>query len=161
VRLHGTKALADVEGAGGRHVVVVTDLGGGEPHALTPTTRNIEFPCWSPDGRWIAARENIEGYSALVVFPSSGGEIRTLVKEPSQSLANDWSPDSRRISFAGLRSGIWNIYWVDRVTREVRQLTHFATPSASVGDPAWSPRGDQIIFERYDQSANIYVANLR
>ncbi len=28
VRLHGTKAVADVEGADGRHVVVVTDLGG-------------------------------------------------------------------------------------------------------------------------------------
>ncbi len=161
VRLHGTKAVADVQGAEGRHIVVVTDLAGGTVRALTPATRNIEFPCWSPDGRWVAARENIEGHGALVVFPSTGGEIETLVKEPAQSLAYDWSPDSKRISFAGLRSGIWNIYWVDRVTREVRQLTHFATPSASVGDPAWSPLGDQIIFERYDQSANIYIANLR
>ena len=161
VRLHGTKAVADVEGADGRHVVVVADLGGAEPRALTPATRNIEYPCWSPDGRWIAARENIEGEAALVVFPSTGGEIQTLVKEPTQSLSYDWSPDSRRISFAGLRSGVWNIYWVDRLTRKVQQLTHFATPSASVGEPAWSPRGDQVIFERYDQSANIYVANLR
>jgi Tol biopolymer transport system component len=161
VRLHGTKAVADVEGADGRHVVVVADLGGAEPHALTPATRNIEYPCWSPDGRWIAARENIGGEVALVVFPSTGGEIQTLVKEPTQSLSYDWSPDSRRISFAGLRSGVWNIYWVDRLTRKVQQLTRFATPSASVGDPAWSPRGDQIIFERYDQSANIYIADLR
>ena len=161
VRLHGTKAVADVKGAGGRHVVVVADLGGAEPHTLTPATRNIEYPCWSPDGRWIAARENVGGETALVVFPSTGGEIQTLVKEPTQSLAYDWSPDSRRISFAGLRNGVWNIYWVDRLTREVRQLSHFATPSASVGDPAWSPRGDQIIFERYDQSANIYIANIR
>ena len=160
VRLHGTKAVADVEGADGRHVVVVGDLAGAGPRVLTPAARNIEYPCWSPDGRWIAARENLDGHAALVVFPSTGGEIQTLVKEVDQSLAYDWSPDSRRISFAGLRSGVWNIYWVDRLTREVRQLTHFATPSASVGDPAWSPRGDQIIFERYDQSANIYIANL-
>ncbi len=161
VRLHGTQAVADVEGATGRHIVVVTDLGGSAVRGLTPATRNIEFPCWSPDGRWIAARENIEGHATLVVFPSTGGEIQTLVNEPAQSLAYDWSPDSRRISFAGLRSGVWNIYWVDRLTREVRRLTHFATPSASVGEPAWSPRGDRIIFERYDQSANIYVVNLR
>ena len=150
-----------MEGSDGRHLVVVTDLAGAERASLTPTTRTIEYPCWSPDGRWIAARENIDGEAALVVFPSTGGEIQTLVKEPTQALAYDWSPDSRRISFAGLRSGVWNIYWVDRLTREVRQLTRFATPSASVGDPAWSPRGDQIIFERYDQSANIYIANLR
>jgi len=161
VRLHGTKAAADVEGADGRHVVVVADLRGGEPQALTPATRNIRYPCWSPDGRWIAARENIDGEVALVVFPSTGGEIQTLVKEPTQSLSYGWSPDSRRISFAGLRRGVWNIYWVDRLTRKVQQLTYFAAPSASVADPAWSPRGDQVIFERYDQSANIYVANLR
>ncbi len=161
VRLYGTKAIADVESPEGRHVVVMADLSGGAARALTPASRNIEYPCWSPDGRWIAARENIRGEASLVVFPSAGGEIQTLVSEPAQSLAYDWSPDSRRISFAGMRNGIWNIYWVDRVTREVRQLTHFATPSASVSDPAWSPRGDQIIFERYDQSANIYIADLR
>jgi Tol biopolymer transport system component len=161
LRLHGTKVVADVEGADGRHVVVVADLAGGAPRALTPGTRNIKSACWSPDGRWIAARENINGESTLVVFPSTGGEIRTLVSEPTQSLAYDWSPDSKRITYSGLRNGIWNIYWVDRSTREVRQLTHFATPSASVGDPAWSPRGDQIIFERYDQMANIYAADLR
>lgn len=161
VRLHGTQAVADVEGADGRHVVVVSDLAGSKPRVLTPATRNIEFPCWSPDGRWIAARENVDGHAALVVFSSAGGEIQTLVKEPAQSLAYDWSSDNRRISFAGLRGGVWNIYWVDRVTREVQQLTHFATPSASVGDPGWSPRGDQIVFERYDQAANIYIANLQ
>lgn len=160
VRLHGTKAVADVGGSDGRHVVVLTDLAGGGIRVLTPTTRNIEFPCWSPDGRWIAARENLEGHGALVMFPSTGGEVQTLVKDLTQALAYDWSPDSRRISFAGLQGDVWNIYEVDRLTREVRQLTHFATPSASVGEPAWSPRGDEIIFERYDQSANIYIANL-
>jgi Tol biopolymer transport system component len=103
----------------------------------------------------------VDGHAALVVFPATGGEIQTLVKEPAQSLAYDWSPDSRRISFASMQGGVWNVNWVNRGTREVRQLTHFATPSASVGDPAWSPRGDQIVFERYDQSANIYIANLR
>ena len=141
--------------------MVIADLEGGQVRPLTPATRNIEYPCWSPDGRWVAARENVEGQTALVVFPSTGGEIQTLVREPAQSLAYSWSPDGRRISFSGLRGGVWNVYWVDRVTREVRQLTHFATPSASVDEPAWSPRGDQIIFERYDQSANIYIANLR
>jgi Tol biopolymer transport system component/DNA-binding winged helix-turn-helix (wHTH) protein len=161
VRLHGTKVVANVEGADGRHVVVVSDLAGAGARVLTPASRNIEFPCWSPDGRWIAAREVVDGHAALVVFPATGGEIQTLVKEPAQSLAYDWSPDSRRISFASMQGGVWNVYWVNRGTREVRQLTHFATPSASVGDPAWSPRGDQIVFERYDQSANIYIANLR
>ena len=27
--------------------------------------------------------------------------------------------------------------------------------------PSWSPRGDRVIFERYDLSANIYVVDLR
>ena len=159
VRLHGAKAVADVATAAGSQVVVA-DLQGGPPKSLTPVERNISNPCWSHDGRWIAAQELVHGESKLVIFPSGGGEIQTVVSEPTQSYAYDWSPDNKRIAFTGLRNGIWNVYWVDRLTREVKQLTHFQTPSASVDFPAWSPRGDQIIFERYDQLANIYIADL-
>jgi len=40
-------------------------------------------------------------------------------------------------------------------------LTHFDTKSAFVRYPAWSPKGDQIVFERNDLVANIYVGELK
>ena len=56
---------------------------------------------------------------------------------------------------------MWNIYWVSRNTGRVQQLTTFDKKLAFVRYPAWSPKGDQIVFERNDLVANIYVGELR
>jgi Tol biopolymer transport system component len=128
---------------------------------VTPAGRSIGFPAWSPDGKWIAAQERIEGATRLVILPAEGGEIRTLVSDPVESWANSWSPDGDRIVFAGLRNGVWNIYWVSRSTRKVHQLTHFTSQSAFVRYPTWSPRNDQVAFEYNELEANIYVGDLR
>ena len=109
----------------------IVDIGGGE---------NIGFPCWSPDGRWIAAKEFGQRRTKLVVFPSSGGEIRTVASEFRQYFVHDLSPDSRRIVFAGLQNDVWNICWISFPDGKVTEVTHF-TRSAFVRYPAWSPKG--------------------
>lgn len=141
--------------------VVAGGLRGGAIRALTPANRNIGFPCWSPDGHWIAAEELMHGTSTLVVLPSAGGEIRTLAKDFTQYFVYDWSPDSKRIVFAGLQNSVWNIYWISLSTAKVEQLTHFTAQSGFVRYPSWSPKGDQIVFERNDLTSNIYVADLK
>lgn len=156
----GTTLLAHVTTPHGLQVVA-GGLRGGTIRALTPADRNIGFPCWSPDGRWVAAEERIKGVTTLVVLPSGGGEIRTLGREFTQYYPFDWSPDGDRIAFAGLRNGVWNIYWISFSTGKVEQLTQFTTQSGFVRYPSWSPKGDQIVFERNDLTANIYVADLR
>jgi TolB protein len=155
----GTMLAAQVRRPGGLQVVVA-GLRGGAVRALTPAGRNIGFPCWSPDGRWIAAEENKHGGSTLVVVPSAGGEIRTIASEFTHYFTYDWSPDSDRILFAGLRNGVWNIYWISFSTGKVEQLTHFSTQSGFVRYPSWSPKGDRILFERNDLMSNIYIADL-
>ncbi len=156
----GTMLAAQVATPHGLQVVVA-GLRGGSVHALTPADRNIGFPCWSPDGRWLAAEERINGLTTLVVMPSRGGEIRTLAREFTQYYPYDWSPDGDRIAFAGLRNGVWNIYWISFSTGRVEQVTRFTAQSGFVRYPSWSPKGDQIVFERNDLTANIYVADLR
>jgi Tol biopolymer transport system component len=140
--------------------VVTGGVRGGAVRVLTPPARNIGFPCWSPDGRWIAAQERLKGDSTLVVVRSTGGEIRTIAKEFTQYYAYDWSPDGDRIVFAGLNHGVWNIYWISVSTAKVEQLTHFTSQSGVVRYPSWSPKGDQILFERNDLTSNIYIADL-
>jgi Tol biopolymer transport system component/DNA-binding winged helix-turn-helix (wHTH) protein len=155
----GTMLAAQVTTPGGLQVVVA-GLRGGAVRILTPAARNIGFPCWSPDGHWIAAEERVHGDTTLVVLPSAGGEIRTVAKELSQYFPYDWSPDSSRIVFAGLSHGVWNIYWISVSTGKVEQLTHFTSQFGSVRYPAWSPKGDQILFEHNDLTSNIYIADL-
>jgi Tol biopolymer transport system component/DNA-binding winged helix-turn-helix (wHTH) protein len=156
----GKKLLGQISTAQGFQIAV-EDL---ETHTLstvTPAERSIGFGFWSPDGKWIAAAERIHGDSHLVILPAEGGEVKTLVDAPSQNFAYDWSPDGQRISFAGLRDGVWNVYWVSRSTGKVQQLTQFQSKAAFVRYPAWSPKGDQVVFEYNDTAANIYVGELK
>jgi Tol biopolymer transport system component/DNA-binding winged helix-turn-helix (wHTH) protein len=156
----GTRIVAHI-GSPDNYQLVVEDLNQGTVHQVTPAGRSIGFPVWSPDGRWIAAQERIQGSTRLVILPAEGGEIRTLVSDPVESWANSWSQDGDRIAFAGLRNGVWNIYWVSRSTGRVQQLTHLSSQSAFVRYPTWSPGNDQVAFEYNELEANIYVGDLR
>jgi Tol biopolymer transport system component/DNA-binding winged helix-turn-helix (wHTH) protein len=155
----GTMLAAHVRTPKGLHVVVA-GLRDRTVRTLTPATRDIGFPCWSPDGRWIAAEERIHGGTTLLVVPSAGGEVRTLATEFTQYFVNDWSPDSDRILFAGLQNGVWKIYWISVSTKKVEQLTHFTAQSGFVRYPSWSPKSDRVVFERNNLTSNIYIADL-
>jgi Tol biopolymer transport system component len=141
--------------------VVTEDLSTHTVRVVTPPERDIGFPSISPDGKWIAAQERVRGRGQMVVFPAGGGDIRVLIGDMIQAFSYDWSPDSERISCSGTKDGASNIFWVSRTTGQVQQLTHFDSKSAFVRYPAWSPKGDQIVFERNDLIANIYVGELR
>ena len=156
----GSKVLAHISTPSGAKIVM-EDLANGVVRDLTPLDRNISFGCWAPDGRWIAAQERIRGRSTLVLISVETGEIRTLVDEPGHSWAHDWSPDGDRIVFAGLRDGLWNIYWVSRSSGRIEQLTRFTSQSAFVRYPAWSPTNRQVAFEYNELAANIYLAELK
>jgi Tol biopolymer transport system component/DNA-binding winged helix-turn-helix (wHTH) protein len=156
----GKLAVAQISTPAGMQIVI-EDLTTHQVRSVTPSDRNIGFPSISPDSRWIAAQERVQGKQTLVMVPVAGGEIRTLVGDFTQAFNQDWSPDSDRVAFGGLRDGVWNIYWVSRTTGRVQQLTTFENKLAFVRYPAWSPKGDQIVFERNDLVANIYVGELR
>jgi Tol biopolymer transport system component/DNA-binding winged helix-turn-helix (wHTH) protein len=156
----GTKVVAHELSAGG-YRVMTEEIATGVVRELTPEGRSIGYPCWSPDGKWIAAEEQQHGRSSVVVFPAAGGEIRTVVNDAVHSWPHDWAPDSDRIVFAGQRGGVWNIYWVSRSTGRVEQVTRFTSQASFDRYPSWSPRGDQIVFEHNDLTANVYVADLR
>jgi Tol biopolymer transport system component/DNA-binding winged helix-turn-helix (wHTH) protein len=141
--------------------VVVQDLPAGAMRRVTPPERNIGFAIPSPDGRWIAAGERLEGKQKMVILPAAGGEIRAIPIEMDQVFTHDWAPDGDRLSFAGLKDGVWNVYWISLRTGKIQQLTHFDAKQAFVRYPAWSPKGDQIVFERNDLVSNIYVGELK
>jgi Tol biopolymer transport system component len=46
---------------------------------------------------------------------------------------------------AGLRNGVWNVWWVSRSTKQEHQVTHYTSANIQLLYPDWSPRGDQIV----------------
>jgi len=162
--LQGSKLVAH---SGDRAVgikLVLIDLATGECRDLTPPGRTFVFPSWSPDGRWIAAVERVDpNTDNRVVINVATGAIQNLVDAPGGPtfFPANWAPDNDRVVFASQRDGVSNIYWVSRSSGQVRQLTHFDSQSEIARLPAWSPKGDQIVFMHRDTAANIYVGELR
>ena len=81
-------------------------VNGGRPTRLTSDRSFEGYPCWSPDGQWIAftdrhEKSEDEGFNAIHVVPAEGGEIRQVTSEEDSvgggSIA--FSPDGERIAF--------------------------------------------------------------
>ena len=78
-----------------------------------------------------------------------------------QSQPGSFSPDADKIAFAGQRNDLWNIWWVSRTTKEQKQLTKHTKLNAFVRYPAWSPLGNQMIYEYAETIGNIWVMELK
>jgi Tol biopolymer transport system component len=84
--------------------------------------------------------------------------VEQLTFGPGPRWPYTFSPDDDRIAFGAGESGVWNVFTVSRSTRQVKQLTRFDTGIARF--PAWSPRGDRIVFVRQEESSSLWTARL-
>jgi Tol biopolymer transport system component len=136
-------------------------LDGSPPGQLTFDRELMGWPSWSPDARLIAFEMKRGDDTNIAVIPGDGGEVTQLTFDRGQSWPNSWSPDGEKIAFAGFRNGIWNIYWVSVKDRTQKQLTNFNKLNAYVRYPAWSPLGNQIVFEYAEMTGNIWLMELK
>ena len=133
------------------------DLIDGSRRQLTRADAFMGFPCWSPDGRWLAFQSKEGEDSHLMVMPATGGEPVRLTEEAGQNWPFSFSPDSARIAFAALRDGEWNLWWISRLTGEQQRLTESPRLGAYVRYPTWSPAGDRIIYELAETAGDIWL----
>ena len=132
-----------------------------EARQLTFDEEMAGFPCWSPDGKYIAFEIKRGDDTHIAIVASEGGQPVQLTFEPGQSWPHSWSPDGERIAFAGFRDGYWNVWWVSRDGRQQKRLTNYTKKNAYVRYPAWSPRGDRVVFEYAECRGNIWVMDLK
>ena len=138
----------------------VMTLADGRTRQLTFADEFMGFPCWSQDGVWLAFQHKKDEDSHLMVMPAAGGEPQQLTTEAGQNWPFSFSPDNDRVTFAALRDGEWNLWWVSRSTGEQRRLTESPRLNAYVRYPAWSPRGDRIVYELAETTGDIWLVEM-
>jgi Tol biopolymer transport system component len=127
---------------------------------VTQDAEGAGFPSWSPDGKWIGYELFRGPHTYLAVMDAEGRGQEQLNVEPGHAWLFGWSPDSSKILFAGFREGAWNLWWLDRATREQRRLTDYRSLRTFVRYPAWSPRGDRVVYELGTTRGNVYRVDL-
>jgi Tol biopolymer transport system component/DNA-binding winged helix-turn-helix (wHTH) protein len=128
---------------------------------LTRDEGGAAWPAMSPDGRRVAVelfRGNGDAHVGVTTL--DGGPLRQLTRARGQDWIHDWSPDGRKIAFAGIRDGVWNVYWVDADSAAERRLTGETRRRVYVRYPAWSPRGDRLVFERGEVFGQVWLQGL-
>ncbi len=147
-------------GTVGSHMQIWTvPVDGGEPKRIT-SGEGHRFPCWSPDGRWIAClgsekRADNTEVTRMFMVPAEGGEARKITDDSVKvAWADlDWSPDGESIAFFSKESGdvpagTLNVILIDggesRVICRVDEVSGHS-------DLSWSPDGTRIAYVSQDK----------
>ncbi|HLO00211.1 MAG TPA: protein kinase [Pyrinomonadaceae bacterium] len=133
---------------------------GGQPRQLTFDKELMGFPCWSPDGRFIAVEMKRGDDAHVAIMPVEGGAPVQLTATHGQDFVSTWSPDGTKVAFAGLRNGVWNLYWVSVKDKTEKKLTDYTKLNTYVRYPSWSPLGDKIVYEYSETTGNIWLMEL-
>jgi len=135
-------------------------LKGGAPKQLTFDREGASFPAPSGDGQWIAYEVKRGETVQIGVMDRNGGHQEILTDDAALNWSNSWASDNRRIAYASYRDGVWNLYSIDRVTRERKQITQYTAYGAFVRNPAWRPGTEEVVYEYSQVKGNVYLMNL-
>ncbi len=145
--------------------VFTMNLDGSDQQTVFPQSLLIDYPDWSPDGKWIAA-----SFTEGCTEEEPACEFDLYILDPAQFLVSQlsdtvesewvpqWSPDGQKIAFASDRDGDSEIYVIDGDGYNLVQLTN---NFGYDGRPRWSPDGSMLSFET-DQAGgdwDIFVMN--
>lgn len=136
------------------------DLKSGQRKFIATPTNEYAFGQLSPDGTRIAAGRFQNGYTHLSVMPVAGGSPQQFSEGIEQNFTGGWSSDGKRLAFARLRKGTWDLYSLAVDTGAETRLTANESLRVFVRYPVWSPRSDWIVFERTETTGNLFALNL-
>ena len=127
---------------------------------LTAAPRYDAYPCWSPDGRWIAfirlLAEDVD-HANIYLMPSTGGEARQLTADGDSVAvaAIAFSPDGKTVAFFSEDA----IKAVPVEGGRPRVLQRIGGPS-TFRELSWSPDGSRLAYTENPRVGKIRVASL-
>jgi Tol biopolymer transport system component/DNA-binding winged helix-turn-helix (wHTH) protein len=131
-----------------------------DPRAVSDPAQWAGYPAWSPDDRRLAV-ELKEGSSTHAgVLDLSTRTMRKVTNERGQTWVRSWSPDGRKIAAALFRNGRWDLRWIDAENGATGVITESAVPNVYVRYPEWSPRGDNVVYERGELRGNVWMLRM-
>ncbi len=142
-----------------RPAIYTLDLYSGKITALgNKTGQSQSAPAWSPDGKFIAFTQALNGNSDIYTINVDGTNLRRLTNADSIETSPTWSPDGKKIAFVSDSAGSPQIYIMNADGSGKERFTFNGDYNA---DPAWSPRGDKIAFtSMLDTRFNIVVKSI-
>jgi Tol biopolymer transport system component len=160
-RAHLTPDLKEIVYDSGRPLNTwILPLQGGSARQLTFDREGAGFPIVSPDGQWIAY-EHFRGEGTTIsIMDRSGEQQRTILDGPGVHYPFSFASDNRRIAYTACPDGVWNVYWIDRITGETKQVTNYTAYGSVVRSPAWRPGTEQMAFEYTEVKGNVYAIDL-
>jgi Tol biopolymer transport system component len=138
-----------VPGGADRSSLVVWDINGTNARRIYSDKRNVMGLEWSRDGRWIAFGagtfflERVSNPARIMIIKPDGSSARAVTTGPGNAGFPSWSPDGTEIVYRFWNETAGGLRIVNVATGAVRTLsTEYDTL------PAWSPKGDRIVFNR-------------
>ncbi|MBX3605510.1 MAG: PD40 domain-containing protein [Piscinibacter sp.] len=132
-------------------VQVTSETRGRRVERLTLSQGATEFSL-SPDGKQVAFVVRGEVFVASTEF----GDTRRITDTPTQERSVSFSPDGRRLVFAGERDGAWNLYEATLPGPRKDAPNFYAAPQVAVRtllanghenfQPRWSPDGKEVAY---------------
>lgn len=135
---------------------------GGIAKPVTMHEAHDFYPCFSPDGKWIAFSSNRHGSYDVYVVPSYGGKPRRLTFDSGHDIVTGWTPDGKSVVFSSTRGTSFptgqDVYTVPFDGGQERKVRLFEAKEAyfsPVGGMVASVRGPGVWYRRgYRGSSN-------
>lgn len=163
------KQIAFISNMSGRYNVWVVSAESGWPTQLTISDQRQISPVWSPNGRWIAYGEDVDGnelWDIYLVSPTSG-QVLNLTNTPEiAEVGFSWSPDGEKLAYSikPKESPNWEIDVMEVLTKQVTHITSNTPKELSNIGAIWSKDGKSIVFTQENASgrdSNVFLSDLK
>jgi TolB protein len=140
---------------GGTSIIYIVNIKGGEPMRVTDKGPSY-LHGWSPDGYELAYCALRNGQYDIYVIPVKGGPEIQLTNTKSHEDGPDYSPCGKYIWFNSDRSGVMQLWKMNRDGSEPVQMTF---DDYNDWFPHPSPDGKHIALLSYDKGVEGHPAN--